>query len=891
MKIVFLIAALTPAWLVVLAAVGIGQDAQPTADGAGPVRGSLVEDRAAVKLLEAGDARYDADEFTKAVEVWQSVIERYPRSKVRFQGHMRLGNYLLKRDRAYDRARIHFEAAAGEDNRDEDVRAEATLKLGICFYEARNFGKCFTVMREVIEKFPVSAQVNQAYYYIGLGHFQLGHYSRAIDALEKVGTALSSDEGKIEKVEMGKRLFVRIDDADLAALEAVQNVKVRCETLGGDAETVECFTVGRNVRVVLGSVLTALGKPVPNNGQLEVRGDDKVKVSYLDAHTGDRQFDRPVIKEIFVVGDAVVEITDGAFSETLRGVVLGREVNVQIADPDHDLTDTAEQIMAVVEVYREKTADELEAEQAKAVAQQVGAATEVPTVDRADQPEVDPFKRVDGVEITLVEAKITRDLPTLPKSGEPGETEARSRKTGVRSQESGEGAQEKAPADIKPATKGGGPEKKTEKTSSAKTSTKATLTAADEKSVKTATKEPEKGKNEATKGQTKASAKKPADAPASGVPASNEPSAPASPHTDEAAAAESRPAKPATPVDDGTIHSGVFRAIVSLVKSDSVVENDNVLQALPGDMVRITYLDQRNTTDAPRTVSVQARTMEGNLGGVRVTRAQISDQELRIQTQLKTSSALTNIGNRYKEFGLKKNAEAKYAQALTVCEDISDDARRLGGHLLEDTYVQLWKIYYEMDKLELAAAMCQRLQQEFPNSGFVDDALLQLADVVRKQGDLQRAIGIYDRLVNMKTSQLRGEAQFGIAECYETMARQATGPGAAQLHDRAFQEYKKVFDGFPESGRVGEAVAKMANYYYQQKDYARAVDIFETVLADHPDAKFLDVILFNYGRCLYRMERKGEARRQFDQLIGEFPESPLAADAKKISEALAKGGF
>jgi TolA-binding protein len=120
------------------------------------------------------------------------------------------------------------------------------------------------------------------------------------------------------------------------------------------------------------------------------------------------------------------------------------------------------------------------------------------------------------------------------------------------------------------------------------------------------------------------------------------------------------------------------------------------------------------------------------------------------------------------------------------------------------------------------------------------------------------------------------------------MAGQAEGPGSAQLYDRAFQEYKKVFDSFPDSGRVGEAVAKMANYYYQQKDYARAVDTFETVLANHPDAKFLDVILFNYGRCLYRMERKGEARQQFDQLIAEFPESPLAADAKKISEALAK---
>ena len=44
----------------------------------GPMRGSIVEDRAARKLLEAGDTRYDADETEKAVEVWQSVIERYP---------------------------------------------------------------------------------------------------------------------------------------------------------------------------------------------------------------------------------------------------------------------------------------------------------------------------------------------------------------------------------------------------------------------------------------------------------------------------------------------------------------------------------------------------------------------------------------------------------------------------------------------------------------------------------------------------------------------------------------------------------------------------------------------------------------------------------------------
>ena len=56
-----------------------------------PVRGSIIEDRAARKLIQAGELRYDAGEEEKAVEIWQSVVERYPRSKVRFQAQMKLG--------------------------------------------------------------------------------------------------------------------------------------------------------------------------------------------------------------------------------------------------------------------------------------------------------------------------------------------------------------------------------------------------------------------------------------------------------------------------------------------------------------------------------------------------------------------------------------------------------------------------------------------------------------------------------------------------------------------------------------------------------------------------------------------------------------------------------
>ncbi len=213
---------------------------------------------------------------------------------------MRLGK-LPARARAGLRPgpRRTFEAVAAEENRDEEQRAEATLKMGVCFYEARNYGKCFQVMRDVIEKFPVSPQVNEAYYYIGLGHFQLGHYSRAIDALEKVGTALRpAKTDKSEKVEAGKRLFVKIEDADLAALEPGQTVKVRCETDAGrrgdgrvllrrPQRAASCWARS-SPRSASRSRATACWKSAATT---------RCKVTYVDEHTADRQFNQPRAQE------------------------------------------------------------------------------------------------------------------------------------------------------------------------------------------------------------------------------------------------------------------------------------------------------------------------------------------------------------------------------------------------------------------------------------------------------------------------------------------------------------------------------------------------------------------------------------------------------------------
>lgn len=703
-------------------------------DGAG--RGSIIEDRAARKLLQAGEARLEVGEHEKALEIWESVIERYPRSAIRFEAHLRLADHLLQERREYDKARLHYDAAADEDNPDHEQRAYAFLNTGTCFYEAGRYGQCFTIMREVIAQFPNSPQVNEAYYYIGLGHFKQGHYSRAIEALEKVGTALDHKDTTVEKVEAGKRLYIKIDDLDFAILDPGEQVEVRCRTKSGDEELVLCDPSGRKARITLGSIVTHLGPHTPHNGFLEVRGGDLVTVTYLDAHTASKVANEQRLKEVQVVGNGLARITDGSYQRELSAAVLGKPLHLQVTDADHDTTPGPDHLEASVQTFRRKTPDEIDDELAQRVAR--GDLTEGP--DGEDlKAQIDPLKLLRTIPVTLRE-----------------------------------GAQ-----------------------------------------------------------------------------------------------------------------PGVFQLALPL-RLDA---GEGALHAKPGQLIRLVYHDDRHLGEGTRLSTAEARVIEGNLGEMRVTRTEISDETLRLNTELRTASALTEVGNHYKEFGLNAKADLKYFEALEVCEDILERARIMGGKLLEETYVQLWRIYFAMDKLDLALGMSRRLLAEFPSSAFIDEAMLQQAHVERKRENYPRAINLYTSITKLTNSPLRGEGQFFTGECYEAMALKARSGQGAQLFEKAFLAYQKVYEQFPESGRVGDAVAKMAAFYYQKQDYSRAIDVFENVLSDYPDANFLDVILFNYGRCLYKLERKPEARRRFEQLLNDYPESEIAPEANKIVEALKTAGF
>ena len=199
---------------------------------------------------------------------------------------------------------------------------------------------------------------------------------------------------RIEKVEAGRRLYIKIDDKDLAILEPGQPVKITCKAKSGDSEVVECLPVGRNVRMALGSISTTLGTPMPSNDQLEVRGGDKIDILYIDQHTADKKFDQKRLKQVQVVGNATIQIMDGSFHESLGGVVLGKGASLQVADADFDRSGKADTLKATAEIWRRKTLDEIENEKADR------AASDSPTDEK-----LDPYRRLDQIELTFTESE------------------------------------------------------------------------------------------------------------------------------------------------------------------------------------------------------------------------------------------------------------------------------------------------------------------------------------------------------------------------------------------------------------------------------------------------------------------------------------------------------
>lgn len=322
-----------------------------------PAQTDPVVELRARQMINSAEELLSGRQDERALRILEQVPRLYPESLARFRASLLLGQMHVGKRRFDDAMRVFQQVLVSEN---DDERAEATYRIGICQYYMNDYEQAFISLRRVTDEFPWSVFANEAYYYIGMSHFKLLRWGMAVEALRMVGTSVPTDVETVSRAEAGQRLYIKVRDKDQAVLlKDDQTFAVRVAAASGDRETVTMEPLGRQGEDYIGSIETELGAPVPGDGTLQIRSGDTIKVVYVDINTegGERNVNR--ITGVRMISTARLAIMDGAFVESLPYVVANQPAHLQLVDADLDVSAQRDEVRIPVTVrYRVKREDD-----------------------------------------------------------------------------------------------------------------------------------------------------------------------------------------------------------------------------------------------------------------------------------------------------------------------------------------------------------------------------------------------------------------------------------------------------------------------------------------------------------------------------------------------------
>ena len=362
-------------------------------------------DFAAGRLLQRANDLLLAGEEERGIKMLQSVIEQHPDSDARYSAYLALGQHEL--DNGNQPQAITYFARVKELERREgltgdtlDLYLESLYLTGVAHYQAQQFNAAFPILRKITTRYPNTVWANQAYYYIGMCHFAQGKWSKAIEALNLVGTFVDASSPTIEYIEAGRRFYIKIDDADLPVLGRLgRETTVRVVSSSGDSVELNTSPLSGDESLHLASVGTEVGVPVADDGVLQVRGGDTLAVDYTDDNTEAGQKDVKREKTVKVVSTAAATFTLGTFDGRAAAAFINQPLSVVVNDADRDTGPDADAVQVrIVSRYQQEEDDtDMNAPPAEGDDTLSGALG-----IRGDEPRVRWVER-DGVDLTLSE--------------------------------------------------------------------------------------------------------------------------------------------------------------------------------------------------------------------------------------------------------------------------------------------------------------------------------------------------------------------------------------------------------------------------------------------------------------------------------------------------------
>ncbi len=356
--------------------------------------------------------------------------------------------------------------------------------------------------------------------------------------------------------------------------------------------------------------------------------------------------------------------------------------------------------------------------------------------------------------------------------------------------------------------------------------------------------------------------------------------------------------KPAeTPAGPVAIHSGRFGGSVQIhayEENENVDKTDNALSAAVDDEVIVTFVDDLHITGRSARVASARKIVGGELNtGVTARQNVVQDELLKARKGIVEATALLELARLFDSMGLKEGAGTKAEEGLGRVDPIIRVGTPIPSQYKEEAFKLKWELYIVQNKFGQAIETCKLFNRLYPDSPFVDQALMGIGQIRIKEKEYGAAIRVFSEVLQLTRSESKGEAQYRIAEAMETDARENAQLDTGEVFtlknaEGAVRAYRVCAEKYPDSPFAGPSLAKLIDYYMETRDHVQADDLLEQVFDKYPDATFLDEMLLKWVKVAYRRGNYAKALEKCQQLIFEYPGSAYASSAKEVLPLLEK---
>ncbi len=181
--------------------------------------------------------------------------------------------------------------------------------------------------------------------------------------------------------------------------------------------------------------------------------------------------------------------------------------------------------------------------------------------------------------------------------------------------------------------------------------------------------------------------------------------------------------------------------------------------------------------------------------------------------------------------------------------------------LAEAEFRIAWRQKYP--NYEKALAAYQHATRKFPKSRFSDHALYKIGNIFEEIGYSLEARVLYNEGINQNKRSLYNTAR------KNSLANMLL---KEKRYEEAYEAFQKILKKSPKSNEAQLAIIKIANQYFDQKDFIRALDIYNEAVRRWPSVVNKTPIIFNnMGEIYFKKRDYPKARKFYFNMINMDP--------------------